>query len=303
MADHDTDRDLLDALKGYYDAFIGIDDPKGFFYGLAEYIEFIDRVPVFEQFAAELYAKRKPYEERCAELEQPALKRLEAIKKELADYVAKHKIQNAVIGQALKEYEGWRTKKIVGSNGMLDGMHDVLRDIIEALYKMPEHKAFAERHIEYWKDNPTLIKHYLPVKELNEYLEAEADYRNAMKNELWGITKGDYDKKLQQINDAQNRFNIEMEEHTKGDHQYHVHVGTVISLCRRMSDIFKSSEPSEKRAFLQFLLQNASADGKKLEFTMRKPFDAVLALAHHPTGLRDLDSNQDTVLQRHMSYH
>lgn len=79
-----------------------------------------------------------------------------------------------------------------------------------------------------------------------------------------------------------------MEEHTKGDHQYHVHVGTVISLCRRMSDIFKSSEPNEKRAFLQFLLQNASADGKNLDFTMRKPFDAVLALAHHPTGLAGL---------------
>lgn len=186
MADQDTDRDLLDALKGYYDAFINIDDPKGFFYGLAEYLEFIDRVPVFEQFSKELYAKRTPYYDRCAALEEPALKRLEAIKKEFADYVAKHKIQNAVIDQALKEYEGWRTKKIVGSNGMLDGMHNVLRDVIDALYRVPEHKVFAERYIEFWKDNPELVKHYLPVKELNDYLEAETDYRNAMKNELWG---------------------------------------------------------------------------------------------------------------------
>ena len=41
----------------------------------------------------------------------------------------------------------------------------------------------------------------------------------------------------------------------------------------------------EKRAILGFILQNPTVSGKKLEFTMRKPFDAVLELATCPTGL------------------
>lgn len=100
------------------------------------------------------------------------------------------------------------------------------------------------------------------------------------------ITKPDYDRKLQELNDTQNRLNIELEEHTKGDHEYHIHVGTVFSLSRRMGSIFKDSEPAEKKAILQFLLQNATANGKKLEYKLKKPFDTVLSYAHHPTVRR-----------------
>ena len=184
--ENDTDRDLLDALKGYYDAFINIEDTKGFFYGLADYVEFVGRVPLFEGFSKELFAKRRPYEERIEVLQGPAAERLEAIKKELADYVAEHKIEDPVIQQSLKAYDGWRTKKIIGSNGPLDGMHDVLRDAVEFLYKLPEHKEFAKRYIQFWEGNPELIKHYLPVKEFDVYREAEEEYKKGMKNELWG---------------------------------------------------------------------------------------------------------------------
>lgn len=81
-------------------------------------------------------------------------------------------------------------------------------------------------------------------------------------------------------------MNVELDEYTKADHQYHIHVGTVINLCRRIADIFESSEPMEKRAILNFLLQNPTVSGKKLDFTMRKPFDVVLELASRPSGLR-----------------
>lgn len=99
------------------------------------------------------------------------------------------------------------------------------------------------------------------------------------------ITSDEYDKKLQELKDKQYRLNVELEEYTKADHQYHIHVGTVLNLARRISEIFDSSEIEEKRAILNFLLQNPTVDGKKLEFRLRKPFDTVLALAHHPFGL------------------
>lgn len=103
------------------------------------------------------------------------------------------------------------------------------------------------------------------------------------------ITKDVYDKKLQEYKDEQYRLTIELEEYTKADHQYHIHVSTVLNLSRRMNGIFESSEPEEKRQILNFVLQNPKASGKKLTFTLKKPFDTVLELANCPTGLPTLD--------------
>jgi hypothetical protein len=103
------------------------------------------------------------------------------------------------------------------------------------------------------------------------------------------LNKNEYDKKLQELKDQQYRLNAELEEYTKADHQYHIHVGTVLNLSRRIGEIFNSSEIEEKRAILNFVLQNPVVEDKKLEFTLRKPFNTVLELASCPTGLRLYD--------------
>lgn len=100
------------------------------------------------------------------------------------------------------------------------------------------------------------------------------------------ITQDEYDKVLQELKDTQYRLNIEMEEHTRGDHKYHINVGIVLNLCRRMGMLFKRSEPQEKQAILEFLLRNAVVRGKIPQYTLKKPFQAVLALASHPTQRR-----------------
>lgn len=144
------------------------------------------------------------------------------------------------------------------------------------------------------------------VTELRTLNEGEADYHNkqivriqAEYNRLQGkvdalldalleksITKDVYDKKLQELKDKQHLTEIELEEHTNADHEYHVHVATVFNLARHMKEIFESSEPVEKRAFLNYLLQNPVVDGKKLEFTLRKPYNYIQELATCPNWLR-----------------
>jgi len=133
-------------------------------------------------------------------------------------------------------------------------------------------------------------------KELNR-IRTEYDRAQSKVNKLLdlrleeSITKDDYDKKLRELKDHQYRLGIELEEYTKADHEYHIHVSTVLNLSRRMGDVFESSETLEKRAILNFLLQNPTVSGKKLEFTLRKPFDTVLELAGCPNWLRGEDSN------------
>lgn len=125
-----------------------------------------------------------------------------------------------------------------------------------------------------------------------EYDRAQNRVKTLLDLRLDGsITKDEYDSKLQELKDKQYCLNIELEEHTKGDHQYHLHVSQVVSLSQRMGEIFDGSDVAEKRAILNFVLQNPVVNDKKLEFTLRKPFNLVLELAAHPIGLREQDSN------------
>ena len=106
------------------------------------------------------------------------------------------------------------------------------------------------------------------------------------------ITKDDYDKKLKEWKEKQYDINLRLEDHTRADESYHVTAGTVLNLAKRALEIFESSEVLEKRTLLNYLLQNSQVNGKKLEFTLRSPFDKVLATSYRPSGLRRLDSNQ-----------
>lgn len=152
------------------------------------------------------------------------------------------------------------------------------------------------------------------VKELRDTTEAEVTFHNAQVNRIrteydqlkkkddrllemyldadQSITKDIYDKKHQEYHDKIQLLNIELEEHTKADYDYQTTVASVLSVARRAKTIFESSEPHEKRAFLNYLLQNPTVNEKTLGFTLRSPFNLVLELADNPIGLRGLDSNQ-----------
>lgn len=62
-------------------------------------------------------------------------------------------------------------------------------------------------------------------------------------------------------------------------------------LATRVKMIFESSEIQEKRALLNYLIQNPVVSGKKLYFTIASPFNLVLKLSDNPTWLPDKDSN------------
>lgn len=75
---------------------------------------------------------------------------------------------------------------------------------------------------------------------------------------------------------------LEFEEHNKADFDYKTTIGAVFSVARRAKEIFDSSETNEKRAFLNYLLQNPTVEQKNLVFTVRSPFNLVLELTSSP---------------------
>ena len=155
-------------------------------------------------------------------------------------------------------------------------------------------------------------KEYL-VKKLRQNTEAEIVFHRAQMNRIStemerleqkddnllealldkSITKDIYDKKHQQNGDKKQLLNIEMEEHTKANHDYQTTVATVYSLAQRAKDIFESSETDEKRAFLNYLLQNPTVQEKELVFSLRSPFNLVLEWADCPKMGGYWESNPD----------
>ena len=105
-------------------------------------------------------------------------------------------------------------------------------------------------------------------------------------SEFRRITKDDYDRKLKELKEKQYDINIQIEDHTRADETYYVTASTVLNLAKNALNLFESSEVPEKRALLNYLLQNYVVEGKKPMFTMRSPFDSILSVATQPIGLR-----------------
>lgn len=80
---------------------------------------------------------------------------------------------------------------------------------------------------------------------------------------------------------------IQLEEYTQADHEYHITVSRVLDLAKRASQIFESSEVNEKRQILGMLLSNCRVSEGKLLWELKSPFDVIASAQHHPIGLRE----------------
>lgn len=159
---------------------------------------------------------------------------------------------------------------------VLDKFATITQDVQDRL--VDELRKNVEAEIEFHKNQVDRIRNdyeKIKVKD-NRLLELYLE-------ESTSITKEIYDKKHQQYSDQLQTLTIELDEHRNADYEYQTTVATLIDVARRARNIFENcSEPIEKRAFLNFLLQNPSIKGKKLCFTIASPFNLVLELADSP---------------------
>ncbi len=88
-----------------------------------------------------------------------------------------------------------------------------------------------------------------------------------------------YDKKLKEYKSKQADLLQQMQDHSAADEQHYLTASRLLDVCKRALEIFESSEPLEKRVFLNFILQNSVLDVKKPVFTL-KPVFAGIVKAH-----------------------
>lgn len=101
------------------------------------------------------------------------------------------------------------------------------------------------------------------------------------------ITTDMYDEKLKELKLRQHDIDKQLQDHTQADENYYITASTVLNLAKGALELFESSEVPQKREILNYLLQNCTATGKNLDFTIRSPFNEILSISNQPTGLRE----------------
>lgn len=171
---------------------------------------------------------------------------------------------------------------------------DLLKPIHEVLRKfetIPQTKI--DEIVTGLKESSTskVLYHTNAIKELQrEYNEIQVRVDRMMDILIDGsISKNDYEKKLKEMKSKQYDINIQIEDHTRADENYYLTANIVLNLAKDASKLFESSEVPEKRAILNYLLQNPTMNEKTLGFTLRSPYNSILELSKKPkisTGLR-----------------
>jgi len=178
---------------------------------------------------------------------------------------------------------------------VLDKFATITQDVQDRLVE--ELRKNVEAEVEFHKSQIDRIRNdYEKVKNKdNKLLELYLE-------ESTSITKETYDTKHQQYADKLQTLTIELDEHRNADYEYQTTVATLVNVARRARSIFENcSEPIEKRAFLNFLLQNPSVQGKKLCFTIASPFNLVLELSDSPDLLRQLMLARTSIIENTFS--
>jgi DNA invertase Pin-like site-specific DNA recombinase len=113
-------------------------------------------------------------------------------------------------------------------------------------------------------------------------LTAEFNLYETRKSETWDkyidkeISKEMYDKKYKEYETKQAEITNKIKTFQVADEEFYTTIDMILSVAQRAEEIFESSEPHEKRALANFLLQNCQLKGEKLLFELKTPFSGVL---------------------------
>jgi site-specific DNA recombinase len=107
---------------------------------------------------------------------------------------------------------------------------------------------------------------------------------------LWRITQAEYDEKARALKTQQAEVATRIEQHEKGDGAFRTTLETLISVASRAADLYERSKIDQKRQLLAFVFSNLRLRGKKLEYTMRSPFQLMANQRGHTAWLAVLNT-------------
>lgn len=116
------------------------------------------------------------------------------------------------------------------------------------------------------KINITKKINELKIKEdklLDFYLEGK------LTQEIYDMKKASIDKEIKGLEDTKEKYKT-IDNDTKDK------IVKTFTIARNISYIFQHASPSRQNELLKMLLKDCQLDGKRLEYTLRKPFDTFI---------------------------
>lgn len=101
------------------------------------------------------------------------------------------------------------------------------------------------------------------------------------------ITQDEYDRKARELKERQTEIAIQIEQHQDGEITFRETLESLISLASRAAELFERSKIEQKRELIAFVFSNLQLRGKKLEYSMRSPFDLMVNRATYEGWLGD----------------
>jgi hypothetical protein len=111
--------------------------------------------------------------------------------------------------------------------------------------------------------------------------------RRCARHWSWRITQDDYDRKARELKERQTEIALRIEQHQQGEGDYRATLETLISVASRSAEIFERSKTEQRRELIAFVFSNLRLKGRKLEFSLRSPFDLMVNRASHTSWLGD----------------
>jgi len=104
------------------------------------------------------------------------------------------------------------------------------------------------------------------------------------------IPQDEYDKKARELKERQTEIALRIEQHQQGEGDFRTTLESLISLASRAAELFERSKAEQKRQLLAFVFSNLQLRGKKLEFSLRSPFDLMVNRAGYSSWLAFLNT-------------
>ena len=90
------------------------------------------------------------------------------------------------------------------------------------------------------------------------------------------VDKKSYDSRNQIIESEMDLVDKEITKHKKADRTYVKEIESLIDFCNQAPTLFKSSRPELQRELLRFVVSNLILKDKKLDFTLKTPFNILV---------------------------
>jgi len=113
---------------------------------------------------------------------------------------------------------------------------------------------------------------------------------------MWRITQNEYDKKATELKQRQYELTNRLKRIIIADENYSITLISLLNICSKAPELFESSKVEQKRQLINFLLSNLKLRGKKLEFKLKKPFDALVNLDYRSNWLATVDNVKTKIL-------